>query len=178
MGRHTPSSWVTFRSVSTLWCHKREIIDITEHLSDPREPEVVERGRSTYNKGLRVKFKRRVMRRGDYVASIDGLSEDGTQLLEILPMTGQSKRISDDIINGNFNFAYRMKLEHMLFVSQAKEARIFLYQDECPEEMKVMRMTPHPVNLTWMLTGWEYFQNKVSLGHQPVFDRTGIADWK
>ena len=164
--------------VDALWCHKREIIDITEHLSDPREPEVVERGRSTYNKGLRVKFKRRVMRRGDYVASIDGLSEDGTQLLEILPMTGQSKRISDDIINGNFNFAYRMKLEHMLFVNQAKEARIFLYQDECPEEMKVMRMTPHPVNLTWMLTGWEYFQNKVSLGHQPVFDRTGIADWK
>lgn len=63
-----------------------------------------------------------------------------------------------------------------MFVTQAREARIWLYQDGRREKMKVIRVLPNPVNVAWMLTGWEQFHRHIVTGQLPEYDRTGTAE--
>lgn len=115
------------------------------------------------------------MRRGDYVAKIDGLTEDKSMLIDILPMDALSKPITDEMLVGHLSIAYRMKLEHLMFFAQAREARIWLYQDGSREKMKANRVLQNPVNVAWMLVGWEQFHRHVVRGQLLEYDRTGTA---
>lgn len=68
---------------------------------------------------------------GGYSASLDGLTFDGSLLLEIkCPVRGASSTLWEQVSQGEVPEHYRLQVQHQLMVSGAEQAELFVYDED------------------------------------------------
>ncbi|MEQ9465588.1 MAG: YqaJ viral recombinase family protein [Haliea sp.] len=68
---------------------------------------------------------------GDYSASLDGLTFDGSLLVEIkCPVRGGRSTLWEQTSQGEVPEHYRLQVQHQLMVSRAEQAELFVYDED------------------------------------------------
>ena len=72
-----------------------------------------------------------VLEAGDYSASLDGIDLAGELVLEIkCPMRGSRSDLWSDVSNGQVPENYMIQVQHQLYVSDARQAHLWVYSGE------------------------------------------------
>lgn len=113
---------------------------------------------------LGIDFEPGVFVRGDYSASLDGISQDGTTLLEIkVPVKGQQSDLWKQVASGEGVPAHYMaQLAHQMHCCDAEKAVFWVYDPGADLGM-AYHLTRDELALTWGLLeiAWKAFRESV-----------------
>lgn len=113
---------------------------------------------------LGIDFEPGVFVRGDYSASLDGISPDGTTLLEIkIPAKGQQSDLWKQVASGEGVPAHYMaQLAHQMYCCDAERAVFWVYDPSADLGMAYY-LTRDELALTWGLLeiAWKAFRESV-----------------
>ena len=70
------------------------------------------------------------LRRGQYIATMDGISEDRQLILDIHLLEDKGHDLREKMLAGVLPQHHKIKLQHMMMVSNAKNAHLWLYDEK------------------------------------------------
>lgn len=106
-----------------------------------------------------------VLVRGDYSASLDGLSLDGRVLLEIkCPVRGRRSELWQDVLAGVIPLHYRFQIQHQLMVSKASLGHLFVFDGE---QGLIADVEPDPEAWIGIREAWDVFMVHVQSDEPP-----------
>lgn len=111
-----------------LWLVKtgRKIVEETEAIRHGTAMEPV--ARHAFEEATGFIMQPKVMVNGVYSASLDGITMDGSTLVEIkCPFKGQSSELWQTILSGKIPEHYRLQVQHQLMVSLARLAYLWVF---------------------------------------------------
>lgn len=113
---------------------------------------------------LDIDFEPGVFVRGDFSASLDGISPDGTTLLEIkIPAKGQQSDLWKQVASGEGVPAhYMVQLAHQMYCCDAERAVFWVYDPSADLGM-AYHLNRDELALTWVLLeiAWKAFRESV-----------------
>lgn len=96
-----------------------------------------------------------VLVEGDYSASFDGLTFDGSLLLEIkCPVKGKESTLWRHVAQGEIPAHYRWQLEHQFLVSKAAQGHLYVFDGA---EGILLEVTPYPDRWQAIHDAWNGF---------------------
>ena len=107
-----------------------------------------------------------VLEAGDYSASLDGIDLAGELVLEIkCPLRGSRSDLWSDVANGQVPEHYMVQVQHQLFVSDARQAHLWVYSGE--------RGVLHAIDrdeamMERIQAGWNQFQQYLNSDTPPT----------
>jgi hypothetical protein len=106
-----------------------------------------------------------VLVRGDYSASLDGLSLDGRVPLEIkCPVRGRRSELWQDVLAGVIPLHYRFQVQHQLMVSKAALGHLFVFDGE---QGLIADVEPDPDAWIAIRDAWDVFMRHVETDQPP-----------
>ncbi len=106
-----------------------------------------------------------VLVRGDYSASLDGLSLDGRVLLEVkCPVRGRRSDLWQDVLAGVIPLHYRVQVQHQLMVSKAGLGHLFVFDGE---QGLIADVEPDPDAWIAIREAWDVFMRHVETDQPP-----------
>lgn len=97
-----------------------------------------------------------VMQAGDYSASLDGMTFDGSLIVEIkCPMHGQQSSLWQQVAEGEVPEHYRLQVQHQLMVSEAALAHFYVYDGK--GEGRLLEISPDPTAWDDIRLAWDGF---------------------
>lgn len=94
---------------------------------------------------------------GDYSASLDGLTFDGSLLLEIKsPVRGAGSTLWEQVSQGEVPEHYRLQVQHQLMVSGAEQAELFVYDEDLGKGI-ALPIHPDPASHEAIRAAWDRF---------------------
>ncbi|MCB1666530.1 MAG: YqaJ viral recombinase family protein [Pseudomonadales bacterium] len=104
---------------------------------------------------------------GDYSASLDGLTFDGSLLVEIkCPVRGAGSTLWEQISQGEVPEHYRLQVQHQLMVSGAEQAELFVYDEELGKGI-VLPIPPDPASHEAIRAAWDLFMPHIEADTPP-----------
>jgi putative phage-type endonuclease len=110
--------------------------------------------------------KPKVLVDGQYSASLDGLSFDGSLAVEIkCPVKGKTSTLWQQVSQKTIPEHYGWQIQHQLMVSQAQVAHLFIF-DESGQRL-LMEVLPQPDQWDKIHQGWNQFMTFIETDTPP-----------
>ncbi len=104
---------------------------------------------------------------GDYSASLDGLTFDGSLLVEIKsPVRGASSTLWEQVSQGEVPEHYRVQVQHQLMVSGAGQAELFVYDEDLGKGI-ALPIYPDPQTHEAIRAAWDLFMPHIEADTPP-----------
>jgi putative phage-type endonuclease len=114
-----------------------------------------------------------VMKDGPYSASLDGITLDGSLIVEIkCPFRGRKSELWKIASQGEVPEYYRVQIEHQLMVSGASEAHLWVYDGS---EGLLITLRRDEVAMARIRQGWEGFQHHLDADIPPPLTEADAA---
>ena len=148
-----------------LWLVKtgRKVTEINEAMRHGTALEPAARAAFEETTGLIMQPQ--VLVDGHYSASLDGITLNGTALVEIkCPYKGQASALWQSVSTGTIPEHYRWQVQHQLMVSQAKLAYLWVFDGS-----KGMQLTFEPDEISFLeiRQAWEAFSHYLDTDTPP-----------
>jgi putative phage-type endonuclease len=105
---------------------------------------------------------------GEYSASLDGLSFDGSLAVEIkCPVRGKDSTLWRQVESGQVPEHYSWQVEHQLMVCGARSAHLFVY-DEGSDSGLIHEIKPVPERWEAIRSAWDAFMHYVQTDTPPA----------
>ena len=106
-----------------------------------------------------------VLVEGDYSASLDGLTFDGSLLVEIkCPVKGKDSMLWRQVASGEIPEHYGWQLEHQFMVSKAREGHLYVFDGS---EGLLLGVTPQPERWQAIHEAWNGFMRCIESDSPP-----------
>lgn len=106
-----------------------------------------------------------VLVEGDYSASLDGLTFDGTLIVEIkCPLRGRDSSLWKAVAAGEVPEHYGWQIEHQLMVSGASLAHLFVFDGS---EGRLTEIAPRPERWKGIQEAWDAFMHCIKTDTPP-----------
>jgi putative phage-type endonuclease len=106
---------------------------------------------------------------GEYSASLDGMSFDGSLAVEIkCPVKGKASTLWRQVESGEVPEHYGWQIEHQLMVCGAKSAHMFVYDGDTDSGL-IHEVKPQPERWEAMRAAWDTFMDHVHTDTPPPF---------
>jgi predicted phage-related endonuclease len=98
---------------------------------------------------------------GEYSASLDGMSFDGSLAVEIkVPVKGKASTLWRQVGSGEVPEHYGWQIEHQLMVCGARSAHLFVYDGDTDSGL-IHEVKPQPERWEAIRTAWDIFMDHV-----------------
>lgn len=111
-----------------------------------------------YQKLTGTRLSPLTLRRGKYVAAMDGISEDRQLILDIQFLEDEGHDLREKMLAGVLPQHHKIRLQHMMMVSDAKNAHLWLY-DEKYKHGDLVSIERCQGELARIFTAWGSFEN-------------------
>jgi len=123
--------------------------------------------REAVNKTYGVEFKPSVMMKGEFGASLDGLSPDGKTILEVkVPYEGKNSKTWKEAAEGKIAEHYRAQVQHQLMISGAQEAWFVVHDRKTGEQLRLIEKADAGIQKK-IVDAWEKFWPNVEADKWP-----------
>lgn len=111
-----------------------------------------------YQKLTGTRLSPLTLRRGKYIAAMDGISEDRQLILDIQFLEDEGHDLREKMLAGVLPQHHKIRLQHMMMVSDAKNAHLWLY-DEKYKYGDLVSVERCQGELARIFTAWDLFQD-------------------
>jgi hypothetical protein len=121
--------------------------------------------RATYEKLTAQVMEPLVLQEGDYSASLDGITLDGSLILEVkCPFKGRASELWKDVAAGEIPAQYWWQVQHQLMVADATLAHLYVFDGT---EGLLLDIKPKPEVWPQITDAWDAFQRFLDTDSPP-----------
>ena len=148
------SPWMT---PYQLWLVKTGRSGVQANAAMSRGLELEPRARAAYEAAIGTVMQPLVMQDGQYSASLDGITLDGSLIVEIkCPMRGQESELWRAVAVGDVPRHYGIQIQHQLMVSGATQATLWVFDGS---EGEVVHIERDESTMAAIRESWDAFQS-------------------
>jgi putative phage-type endonuclease len=157
------------------WMTPYQLWQIRTGRSEQHVNEAMQRGaeleplaRSAYEERTGLVMQPLVLVDGQYSASLDGMTFDGSLIVEIkCPYKGRQSSLWQAAAQGEVPPHYRWQVEHQLMVSGAQRAHLYVFDAELGEGL-IVESVPNPACWPAIHAAWDTFMRCIETDTPPA----------
>jgi putative phage-type endonuclease len=133
-----------------------------------RGAELEPQARAAYEELTGLILQPLVLVDGEYSASLDGMTFDGSLIVEIkCPFKGRQSSLWQAAMQREIPPHYRWQIEHQLMVSGAQQAHLYVFDAESREGL-IVESAPNPACWPAMHAAWDTFMRCIETDTPPA----------